>query len=593
MQDMKKTINGNTAGIRDILLREMEGLYELSMQPDIFLSRELCDAMARFTARINREILVYISRSGSIEDVRIGDDKSVGMQQLRLVRNADRLSGVRCVHTHPGGSGMLSDVDMGSLSSLRLDAMAAIGVSGEGAPTTVYVGYLGEPEGDRRQTLLYGPLRPHHLPQKQLIEAIYEADARFLASAYEVTKARPDRAILCGIESGEGYDSLAELAALAETAGVQVVGRQVQRKRAIDKATYIGAGKAEELSLLCSALEADLVLFDDELSAIQMRNLESALGVPIIDRTMLILDIFAGRAQSREGKIQVELAQLKYRLPRLLGMGRVLSRQGASGVGMRGPGEKKLEIDRRRIRRRIFELEQELAGIEKQRSLRRMRREKNAVPIVALVGYTNAGKSTLLNALSGSAVLAEDKLFATLDPVVRQITLTNGTDCLLSDTVGFINKLPHDLVQAFRSTLEEVREADLLLHVIDSSSPYVDVQMRVVQEVVAGLGAGDTPCIEVYNKIDAAGSAATKPGGFRISARTGEGMDALLCGIETQLAKRQVRVELVVPYDRYEAMQQIRTLGAVLSETHEADGTHVNALLDEALLWKIRKSLEG
>ena len=593
MQNMKKTINGNTAGIRDILLREMEGLYELSMQPDIFLSRELCDAMARFTARINREILVYISRSGSIEDVRIGDDKSVGMQQLRLVRNADRLSGVRCVHTHPGGSGMLSDVDMGSLSSLRLDAMAAIGVSGEGAPTTVYVGYLGEPEGDRRQTLLYGPLRPHHLPQKQLIEAIYEADARFLTSAYEVTKARPDRAILCGIESGEGYDSLAELAALAETAGVQVVGRQVQRKRAIDKATYIGAGKAEELSLLCSALEADLVLFDDELSAIQMRNLESALGVPIIDRTMLILDIFAGRAQSREGKLQVELAQLRYRLPRLLGMGRVLSRQGASGVGMRGPGEKKLEIDRRRIRRRIFELEQELAGIEKQRSLRRMRREKNAVPIVALVGYTNAGKSTLLNALSGSAVLAEDKLFATLDPVVRQTTLPNGTDCLLSDTVGFINKLPHDLVQAFRSTLEEVREADLLLHVIDSSSPYVDVQMRVVQEVVASLGAADTPCIEVYNKIDAAGSAATKPGGFRISARSGEGMDALLCGIETQLAKRQVRVELVVPYDRYEAMQQIRTLGAVLSETHEADGTHVTALLDEALLWKIRKSLEG
>jgi len=589
---MKRTVNGNTGGVREVLLREMEGLYDLSMQPDVFLSRELCDAMARFTALTNREVLVYVSRSGSIEDVRIGDDRSVGMEELRLVRNIDRLAGVRCIHTHPKGSGLLSDVDMGSLSSLRLDAMAAIGVTADGQAANVYVGYLGEMEGDRRQTILYGPMRPHHLPQKALIEEIYAADARFMTSAYEVTKAKPDRAILCGIENADGYDSLSELAALAETAGVQVVGRELQKRRGADSATYIGTGKADDLSLLCSALEADIVIFDDELTAIQMRNLENVLGVPIIDRTMLILDIFAARAQTREGKLQVELAQLKYRLPRLLGMGRVLSRQGAPGVGMRGPGEKKLEIDRRRIRRRIFELEQELAEIEKQRALRRVRREKNAVPVVALVGYTNAGKSTLLNALSGSDVLAEDKLFATLDPVVRQITLPMGTDCLLSDTVGFINKLPHDLVQAFKSTLEEVKEADLLLHVIDCSSPYFDVQMRVVEDVVASLGAANTPRIEVYNKIDADADAVTRPDGCRISARTGEGVPELLARVEELLTKSQVKVELVVPYDRYEVMQQLHTLGTVLSESHEGDGTHVTALLDEDMLWKIKKALD-
>lgn len=589
---MKRTINGNTDGVREILLREMEGLYALSVQPDVFLSNELCDAMARFTALINREILIYLSRSGSVEDVRIGDDRSVGMEELRLVRNIDRLAGVRCIHTHPRGSGLLSDVDIGSLSSLRLDAMAAIGVSEAGQPTTIYVGYLGELENDRRQTILYGPLRPHHLPQKQLMEEIYAADARFLAPAYEVTKARPERAILCGIESNDGYDTLEELAQLAETAGVQVVGRELQRRRAVDKTTYIGTGKADDLSLLCSALEADIVIFDDELSAIQMRNLEDVLGVPIIDRTMLILDIFASRAESREGKLQVELAQLQYRLPRLLGMGRALSRQGGSGVGMRGPGEKKLEIDRRRIRRRIFELQQELDEIEKQRALRRVKRGKNAVPVVALVGYTNAGKSTLLNALSGANVLAEDQLFATLDPVVRRITLPNGTECLLSDTVGFINKLPHDLVQAFRSTLEEVRDADLLLHVIDSSSPYYDVQMRVVEEVVSSLGAADTPCIQVFNKIDKNTENTLRPDACRISAMTGAGVSELLEDIETQLSHSRVRVELTVPYDRYETMQQLRAFGTILSESHEADGTHVTVLLDEGLLWKVKKGLE-
>lgn len=590
---MKQKVNGNTGGVREVVLREMESIYALTQPQDVFLSAELCDALARYTGLIGREILVYISRSGGIEEVRIGDDHTVSMPEMRLVRNTDRLCGVRCIHTHPRGSGLLSDVDMGSLSSLRLDAMAAIGVTEDGRPTTVCVAYLGAMEGETRQTLVYGPMRAHHLPQKELIDAIYTADAHFQTGAYAVTQARPDRAILVGIENAEGYDTLEELAALAETAGVQVVGREQQRRRAVDTATYIGTGKAEELALSVNALEADLVIFDDELSAIQMRNLEQVLGVPIIDRTMLILDIFALRAQSREGKLQVELAQLKYRLPRLLGMGRVLSRQGASGVGMRGPGEKKLEIDRRRIRRRVFELEQELAEIGKQRGLRRERRMSSAVPAVALVGYTNAGKSTLLNRLSGSDVLAEDQLFATLDPVVRQVALPSGAECLLSDTVGFINKLPHELVRAFHSTLEEVKNAALILHVIDATSAYADVQMRVVEDVLAQLGVADTPCINVYNKADALSAPPPMRGdAVCISARTGAGVETLLQRMEQALSSAQVRVELTVPYDRYEAIRLLHELGAVQSESHEADGTHVVAMLDESQLWRVQKALQ-
>ena len=588
---MKCEIHGNIAGIRDIVLNEMLLLYDMEMSADEFLSDEVCDALVHFTSLINREVLIYVSRVGKIEDIRVGDDHSVHMEEMRLVRNIDRLSGVRCIHTHPGGTGYLSDVDLGSLNALRLDAMCAIGVK-EGRASSVYAAYIGDMEGEERVPVIYGPLRAHHLPQKQLMDAIFEADKRLLTDTYNIVEIRPDRAVLAGIESADGYDTLSELAELCSTAGIKVVAKEQQRRRAVDAATYIGSGKAEELALLASACEADIFVFDDELTAIQLRNLELVLGLPIIDRTMLILDIFAQRAQSREGKLQVELAQLKYRLPRLLGMGKVLSRQGASGVGMRGPGEKKLEIDRRRIRRRVFELEQELAEIEKQRGLRRAKRAANPIPVVALVGYTNAGKSTLLNLLSGADALAEDKLFATLDPIVRKITLPNGSECLLSDTVGFINKLPHDLVNAFRSTLDEVNDADLVLHVVDSSSDYYEVQMRVVEEVLTSLGAIETPRIDVYNKIDKPES---KPrnGGVAISAASGAGIDSLLHAIEEALAKTQVKLEVVVPYDKHGAMQMIRQSATILAETHEEDGTHLTLLLNESEIWRIKKAISG
>lgn len=586
---MKKEIHGNINGIRDIVLSDMLSLYDMEMSADEFLSDSVCDALVRFTTLINREVLVYVSRVGKIEDVRVGDDHSVHMEEMRLVRNIDRLSGVRCIHTHPNETGYLSDVDIGSLNALRLDAMCAIGVK-DARASSVYAAFIGEMENEERVPVWYGPMRAHHLPQKQLMDAILEADQRLLSDTYNIVEIHPDRAVLVGIESSDGYDTLAELAELCETAGIKVVAREQQRRRAVDTATYIGSGKAEDLALTASVVEADIFVFDDELTAVQLRNLETILGLPIVDRTMLILDIFAQRAQSREGKLQVELAQLKYRLPRLLGMGKVLSRQGSSGVGMRGPGEKKLEIDRRRIRRRVFELEQELGEIEKQRGLRRAKRAANPIPVVALVGYTNAGKSTLLNLLSGADALAEDKLFATLDPIIRKVTLPNGTECLLSDTVGFINKLPHDLVNAFRSTLDEVCDADLILHVVDCSSDYYEVQMRVVEEVLGSLGALETPRIEVYNKIDKP-EAKPRPGGIVISAARGTGIDELLGTIEEHLAKTQVKLEVVVPYEKYDAMQMIRQIGTILSETHEEDGTHLTILLNESETWRVKKAI--
>ena len=590
---MEQTIHGNVAGIRDTILNEMKTLYEETQPSGVFASYALLEKLADFTDRIGREISVYLSRSGAVKDVSVGDATTVSMPDMRLVRNADRLAGVRCIHTHPNGSGYLSDVDLGTLNSMRLDAMAAVGVR-DGRPTSVYVAFVGEMEGEERKPVIYGPMCADRLPQDTLLTALIEADNRLKAPAYAVTQAEPERAVLVGIDNDDGYDTLEELKALADTAGVNVVHVERQRKRPVDNGTYVGSGKADELRLIGSATEADVFIFDDELTAIQIRNLESILGTPVIDRTMLILDIFASRATTREGKLQVELSQLKYRLPRLLGVGVAMSRQGASGVGMRGPGEKKLEIDRRRIHRRIYELEQELKEVEKQRTVRRSVRRKSEVPVVALVGYTNAGKSTLLNALSDSDVLAEDKLFATLDPVVRGISLPNGTPCLISDTVGFINKLPHELVQAFRSTLEEVRDADLILHVVDAACPYYEVQMRVTEQVLESLGAGNTPCIEVYNKCDLPDAIpGRRENAVSISARTGRGLDTLLARIERELNRSQERVELVIPYDRYDAVRVLHEIGTVLSESHEADGTHVVAMIESSKAYRLKNAIDG
>ncbi|MBO6060740.1 MAG: GTPase HflX, partial [Clostridia bacterium] len=531
-----------------------------------------------------------------IADVSVGSDSKVDLPDMRLVRNEDRLCGVRCLHTHPNGDGRLSGVDLGTLRSMRLDAMASLGVL-DGKATLLYAAYLGdETEDGTREALIYGPLRPFKLPNAALIHEIAISDDRFRSVTKEVREAEPERAVLVGIESGEGYDTIEELAELTRTAGADVIARVSLSRRPIDNATYIGSGKAEELSLLGSEKNADLFIFDDELSAVQQRNLEEILGAAVIDRTTLILDIFASRAQSREGKLQVELAQLKYRLPRLLGQGQALSRLGG-GIGPRGPGEKKLEIDRRRIRRRIYELEGELEEVTRQRDLRSSGRRSGSTPTVALVGYTNAGKSTLLNALSDADVLAEDKLFATLDPVVRKVELPAGGQMMLSDTVGFINKLPHDLVNAFRSTLEEVSRADVILHVIDVSSPHHDKQMRVVEEVLSELGAGDTPRLDVFNKCDLleAFPENTDRTGDRqrifISARDGRGLDTLLETTERMLNSGRHEVDVTVPYSKYEAVSFIHKAGTVLEEEHTEEGTRIRAFLNEADYGQLKKLL--
>lgn len=587
--------NGNLTGIKSAMLDRLKSLYDFKQGLDEFASFELLSELCACSGEINREISVYISRDGSIVDVSVGDSAKVSMPSMRLVRNEDRLCGVRCIHTHPSGDGRLSGVDLGTLRSMKLDCMAAVGVS-DGKPTQLYAAYLGDFDEDTgsRAALVYGPMRPYKLPQKALIAEIFNSDDRFRSTTKEVEAVEQERAVLVGMDNDEGYDTLEELNELAKTAGALVVGKVRVRRRTIDNATYVGSGKANELSLMGSELEADLFIFDDELSAIQLRTLEEALGARVIDRTTLILDIFAARATSREGKLQVELAQMRYRLPRLIGQGQVLSRLGG-GIGTRGPGEKKLEIDRRRIRRRVFELETELSEIEKQRGLRRESRKANRVPLVALVGYTNAGKSTMLNALTDSNVLAEDKLFATLDPVVRKITLSGGTEALLSDTVGFINKLPHDLVEAFKSTLEEVSNSDLILQVVDISCPYHEKQMRVVDGVLESLHAADIPRIIVFNKADAIASCdlpAESENRLNVSALRGTGIEKLLSAVELKLNSARTEVDILVPYSKYEAVSMIRDRGMLLSEEHTETGTHIRALLDAESIGQLRKILD-
>lgn len=587
--------NGNLTGIKSAMLDRLKSLYDFKQGLDEFASFELLSELCACSGEINREISVYISRDGSIVDVSVGDSAKVSMPSMRLVRNEDRLCGVRCIHTHPSGDGRLSGVDLGTLRSMKLDCMAAVGVS-DGKPTQLYAAYLGDFDEDTgsRAALVYGPMRPYKLPQKALIAEIFNSDDRFRSTTKEVEAVEQERAVLVGMDNDEGYDTLEELNELAKTAGALVVGKVRVRRRTIDNATYVGSGKANELSLMGSELEADLFIFDDELSAIQLRTLEETLGARVIDRTTLILDIFAARATSREGKLQVELAQMRYRLPRLIGQGQVLSRLGG-GIGTRGPGEKKLEIDRRRIRRRVFELETELSEIEKQRGLRRESRKANRIPLVALVGYTNAGKSTMLNALTDSNVLAEDKLFATLDPVVRKITLSGGTEALLSDTVGFINKLPHDLVEAFKSTLEEVSNSDLILQVVDISCPYHEKQMRVVDGVLESLHAADIPRIIVFNKADAIPSCdlpAESENRLNVSVLRGTGIEKLLSAVELKLNSARTEVDILVPYSKYEAVSMIRDRGMLLSEEHTETGTHIRALLDAESIGQLRKILD-
>ena len=402
------------------------------------------------------------------------------------------------------------------------------------------------------------------------------------------TKEQPVKAILASVDTGEfnAESSIEELAELAETANAEIVGVIIKKKDSYDSATCMGAGRLEELKGQLEELRAELVIFDHELTGVQVRNIENIIDVRVIDRTTLILDIFAQRARTKEGKLQVELAQQKYRLPRLTGMGTSLSRLGG-GIGTRGPGETKLETDKRHIRKRISYLEAELEDLKKHRNFSRSRRRKDGVLCAAIVGYTNVGKSTLLNALTDAGVLAEDKLFATLDITSRSLELPDGRSVMLIDTVGLIRRLPHNLVEAFKSTLEEAESADIILNVQDLSSPEQEEQAEVTRKLLSELGCDGIPQINVMNKVDAALNPDTvfeDSLTVAISAKHHQGFERLLKCIAENLPETAKRMKLLIPYDKTSLIGKIRLEGKIFSEEYIENGTLIDALVDKKLI---------
>lgn len=405
------------------------------------------------------------------------------------------------------------------------------------------------------------------------------------------TDSTPEKAVLICVDTGD-FDaeaSVNELEELAKTAGAEVLAAIIQRREAPTPSSYIGPGRLAELVDFCSKNDVDIVIADGELSPVQVKNIEDACGVRTIDRTALILDIFAARARSAEGKIQVELAQLKYLLPRLSGQGKSLSRLGG-GIGTRGPGETKLETDKRHIRRRIEHLNESLEKIRKRRLATHTRRQKNAVLSAVIVGYTNAGKSTLMNRLTNAGVLAEDKLFATLDPTARRLALPDGRHIMLVDTVGLVRRLPHQLVDAFRSTLEEALWADVILNVCDASNPECAEHIKVTNDLLSSLGCDGKPVINVLNKCDLAPEMLDYPvigASVRISAKTGYGMEELLDAVSKALPSSRRRVTLLIPFSHGEILGEIRKYGEVISEKYTDEGTEIDAFADVSYLDKI------
>lgn len=406
------------------------------------------------------------------------------------------------------------------------------------------------------------------------------------------TAEREEKIVLVGVATGEEeetWKSLDELEELGQTAGAVTVAMVVQNRERVHPGTYIGKGKIQEVRELVRKEQADCVVCDDELTPAQYHNLQEMLEVKVIDRTVMILDIFAKRASTSEGKLQVELAQLRYRASHLIGGRSELSRLGG-GIGTRGPGEQKLEMDRRLIKERITFVRKELQQVQRTRELTRKKRQENPVPVIAIVGYTNAGKSTLLNKLTGAGVLSEDKLFATLDPTTRKLELENGEEMLFTDTVGFIHKLPHHLIQAFRSTLEEAKYADAILHVVDCSNPDMDAQMQTVYETLQKLGVGDKPIVTAFNKIDALEAEQTLKDlkadkTVRISAKYGNGIDEMLAVLSDILKSNKALLEKVFSYEEGDKVAKLRKYGQMLEEEYRAEGTFVKAYIDREYLY--------
>ena len=623
MAKSDRKIYGEISGIKRSILDLLDKIYDAKVDRKRFICEEAAGYMALASALINREVAVMIDRSGIVQSVSVGGNNTVDLYSGVPRRLSTRASGMRCIHTHPNGSADLSDVDVSALKSMRLDAIAALAIDGSGrilaanaaicppngeltvygpffsADTSADTGGNEKPPGQNQAAKASLDVAP-----EVSINVLDKLDALFpimltqdanAETVYFEPKEKPlERALLIGAQPrGDGAEPLGELAQLAWTAGADVLGKILYREREIDAAYYIGSGKLSEIKQACQNAKAELVIFDEELSGVQVRNLEKELSVKVVDRTALILDIFAGRARTKEGKLQVELAQHNYNLTRLTGLGEQLSRLGG-GIGTRGPGERQLDVDRRHIRRRIYAIETELRKTRERRDRTRNAGRISSMPVVAFVGYTNAGKSTLFNALSGAGVFTEDKLFATLDPTARKLDLPSGGGVIAVDTVGFIDKLPHELVDAFKATLEESVFADILLHVVDLSDADARAHIETVEKILHDIGAVDKKMLVAFNKRDLLESDPEwltfwrrDPGGERtassrtcvISAKTGAGLDELKLELEKLAQEEYVRLNVLIPYKEGRVCAYLHENASVLGEEFTPAGVSMEVML--------------
>lgn len=537
-----KKLFGNTIGLKPDQHRRIEKLYRRRIPPEMIITAELARELSRLSKEIRRQIGLLINRRGRIACVIVGDRQRIVIPDLSEYRSAPgRLRGLRCIHTHLDGSALTAD-DLTDLALLRLDLMAAVTLTADGFPLEIHAAHLlpQAPDGPAHQKL--PPLRPGQLDIGclGLIQAL-EAEMAHLRIQRDGSGGT-ERAILVSVTTEarkEAQESMTELRELARSGGIHVIGSVVQKRRDLDARHLLGKGKLNELTVMALQKGGTVLIFDQELSPSQIRSVTDQTDLKVIDRTQLILDIFAQRAQTREGKRQVELAQLKYLLPRLVHKNTAMSRL-TGGIGGRGPGETKLEINRRRVRERIVHLENDLATIRKNRQQQRALRHRRGLPVVSIVGYTNAGKSTLLNTLSKSSIHAENRLFSTLDPASRRIKFPRDMEVVVTDTVGFIRDLPQDLVVAFRATLEELDSADLLLHVIDIHDAQHAEQIAAVEGILAELDIDRIPLIRVLNKMDLLGAEdvaalAKRYGGIPICAKDENTLSPLISRISALL----------------------------------------------------------
>ena len=590
-------IKGNVDGIKDFILKELDSIYDITVTKNRVIEPEIIALIASISSRINREINVAIDRRGNIVEISIGDSSSVQLPLLNVQEK--RLSGIRVIHTHPNGNPNLSSIDISALTKLKLDCIAAIGVIEEKI-TGVVMGFCNV-DGDE---LSHEVTEIMNIPEFIDYDFLYRIEEiESILKKRNIVENDDEYAILVGIDNDESLDELAEL---ARACNVKVVGKFFQKKSKIDPCYFIGTGKVIELARFKQIKKANLIIFDEELSGLQVKNLEEVTGCKVIDRTVLILEIFATRARTREAKIQVELAQLKYRSSRLLGFGTTMSRTGG-GVGTKGPGEKKLEIDKRRIRETIHDLKQELEKIRKTRVTQREKRDESGIPKISLVGYTNVGKSTLRNLLVSmytadntskkEDVFAENMLFATLDITTRAITLPDKRVASLTDTVGFVRKLPHDLVEAFKSTLEEVSFSDLIIHVVDISSDTVVEQIKAVENVLSELNALDKPTFLALNKCEMAtpeqiANVKEKFSNYQmieISAKQKYNIDKFLDMTVSLLPQTTRKCTYLIPYTDTSMGAYLHRNAIIQSEDYEGEGVRIVAIVNDEVYNRCRK----